>query len=61
MATSWSQANMMGCTVACPIGFVLALIAWIVTAHQLNDGIITVDTLGQSTLLSLRIIVTIQG
>ncbi|KAL7413855.1 urea transporter [Mrakia frigida] len=47
IALTWKKANRMGCTIAAMSGLVLAMVAWIVTAAKLNDGVITIDTLFQ--------------
>jgi len=48
LCLSWSKTNGTAATFSVVTGSVLALITWIVTCSSLNDGNISVDTLGQN-------------
>ena len=42
LAITWNQANKWGCIGGSIAGFVVGIIAWLVTTATLNDGVINV-------------------
>lgn len=42
LCITWSKANKWGCIVGAISGFVVGIVAWLVTTSTLNDGVINV-------------------
>lgn len=49
----WSKANKVACIGAALISLPLGIIAWIVTAYKLNNGVVDKTTTGRTSLRNL--------